>query len=611
MLLSVLALALGAAALQAPAAPAGPAPATPGDPDTLRVVAFGGSFTAQRRDARTSWPARLEALLSARFPELRIEVENVGRSGDTSGTALRRLRRDVLDRDPDVVVVQLGVHDAEVDIPRDEDFPAVAPGAFRSNLVDIVTTVRASGADVVLCQPGAATWTDELRGAFGAAPYLADDAWGFDRLLIGYAEVVRQVAEAQRAPLVAVHDADRDRGPEQTSSWRTDGRHPTDEANAWQARAVYEAIVPRVESGTVRARPLSAHRGPSRGWTLPELDLAGQTDRLVVVDREEGQYLGHPSTVLMPDGRTILCVYPSGHGRGAIRMKRSTDGGVTWSERLPVPASWAGSKETPIIERIPTRDGSRENLILWSGLHPARRSLSLDGGSTWSELEPVAAEEPWGGIVVMGDHLRMEDGRVCAWFHDDGRFFRANGRRGGFAVYQTESVDGGVGWSAPREIARWTHGHLCEPGVVRRGGTVALLLRENSRRRNSQLITSSDDGRSWSPPRPLAGALTGDRHQVLELPDGRLFISFRDTGLDSPRWGDWVAWVGTFEDVVEGRQGQLRLRLMDNLVRADCAYPALELLDDGTIVATTYGHWTEGEPPWIASVRIHVSELVP
>jgi len=48
---------------------------------------------------------------------------------------------------------------------------------------------------------------------------------------------------------------------------------------------------------------------------------------------------------------------------------------------------------------------------------------------------------------------------------------------------------------------------------------------------------------------------------------------------------------------------------MDNLVRADCAYPALELLGDGTIVATTYGHWTEGAPPWIASVRIGVDEL--
>ena len=46
------------------------------------------------------------------------------------------------------------------------------------------------------------------------------------------------------------------------------------------------------------------------------IDLAGQTQRQVVVDREPGQYLGHPTTVLLEDGRTMLCVYPKGHGRG-------------------------------------------------------------------------------------------------------------------------------------------------------------------------------------------------------------------------------------------------------------------------------------------------------
>ena len=35
--------------------------------------------------------------------------------------------------------------------------------------------------------------------------------------------------------------------------------------------------------------------------------------------------------VLLEDGRTILCVYPKGHGRGGIVYKRSTDGGLTWS----------------------------------------------------------------------------------------------------------------------------------------------------------------------------------------------------------------------------------------------------------------------------------------
>jgi hypothetical protein len=41
---------------------------------------------------------------------------------------------------------------------------------------------------------------------------------------------------------------------------------------------------------------------------LPLVDLAQDSARRVVVDREAGQYLGHPTTVLLEDGRTILCV---------------------------------------------------------------------------------------------------------------------------------------------------------------------------------------------------------------------------------------------------------------------------------------------------------------
>ena len=48
---------------------------------------------------------------------------------------------------------------------------------------------------------------------------------------------------------------------------------------------------------------------------------------------------------------------------------------------------------------------------------------------------------------------------------------------------------------------------------------------------------------------------------------------------------------------------------MDNTKSADCAYPGVELLPDGTIVTTTYGHWTKEKSPYIVSVRLSLSEL--
>ncbi len=108
---------------------------------------------------------------------------------------------------------------------------------------------------------------------------------------------------------------------------------------------------------------------PPRGYSIPLIDLASDANRQVVVDREEGQYLGHPTTCLLEDGRTILCVYPKGHGRGAIVYKRSDDGGLTWSERLPTPENWATSLETPTIHRVVDAEG-KKRLIMWSGLYP-------------------------------------------------------------------------------------------------------------------------------------------------------------------------------------------------------------------------------------------------
>ncbi len=350
--------------------------------------------------------------------------------------------------------------------------------------------------------------------------------------------------------------------------------------------------------------------GLPAGYSIPLVDLSQETFRQVVVDREAGQYLGHPTTVLLEDGRTLIAVYPKGHGKGAIVMKRSSDGGVTWSPRLPTPQSWATSLEVPTLYRTIDPEGVGR-LILFSGLNPIRMAASADDGLSWGELEPIG---DFGGIVAMASLERIADGRYLALFHDDGRFIRSGGRAQEtplFKVYKTLSSDGGLTWSEPEVIASRPDVDLCEPGLIRSpdGRQMAVLLRENSRTRNSFVIFSDDEGATWSPPRELPGALTGDRHTGVYAPDGRLFLSFRDTTRESPTQGDWVGWVGHYRDIAAGREGQYRVRLMDNHHRWDCAYPGVVLLPDGTIVTTTYGHWAKGQEPYIVSVRFTLEEL--
>ncbi|MEZ6049263.1 MAG: sialidase family protein [Planctomycetaceae bacterium] len=355
---------------------------------------------------------------------------------------------------------------------------------------------------------------------------------------------------------------------------------------------------------------LNAAEPVSRGYSIPIIDISAETDRQIIVDREPGQYLGHPTTVLLEDKKTIIAVYPKGHGKGGIVMKRSEDGGLTWSDRLPVPENWSTSKEVPTLYRVVDPAGVKR-LIMFSGLYPIRMAVSEDDGQSWSPLEPIG---DFGGIVAMADLVRLKNGDYMTLFHDDGRYIREDSTQTKpieFHVFKTLSSDGGLTWSQPEEIAFLPDAHLCEPGIIRSpdGNQLAVLFRENSRKHNGYVIFSDDEGQTWTEPRELPGALTGDRHQARYSNDGRLLISFRDTTLESPTKGDWVAWVGTYEDIVEGREGQYRIRLMDNKKGADCSYPGNILLPDGTFVLTTYGHWTEGEEPYIVSVRLKLAEL--
>jgi hypothetical protein len=341
---------------------------------------------------------------------------------------------------------------------------------------------------------------------------------------------------------------------------------------------------------------------------VPTVDLAPDTTLPVVVDREPGQYLGHPTTVLLEDGRTMLVAYPRGHGAGAIMLRRSPDAGRSWSAPLPVPENWATSKETPTIHRVVGPDG-RKRLVLFSGLYPIRMAHSEDDGATWTPLAPIG---DYGGIVAMGSVVRVADGDYLAFFHDDGRFFRnAGGRSGRFTVYTVRSRDGGLTWGAPVAIASHPTLNLCEPGVFRSpdGRQLVALLRENGRTAPSQRIVSTDEGVTWSAPVPLPLALTGDRHVAVRLRDGRYLVSFRDMAPESPTKGDWVAWLGTFDELTRPAPGGYRVRLMDNTNAWDSTYPGVELLPDGRVVLTTYGHWTAGQQPWIASITLDVPRL--
>jgi lysophospholipase L1-like esterase len=578
-------------------------PLSPGAGKEITVVAFGDSTTATRDTVDRVYVQRLADLLAKQ--DLAVRVINAGIRGNTTEDGLKRFEKDVLARDPDHVIIQFGLNDSAIDVRDGKTEPRSSLESFEKNLAHFVRTLKSKGVKAILMTPNAMIWTDKLKEVNGMPPYDTEDPWGLNVMNARYAAAVRNVAEDNAVPLVDIYryfeEYDRVEG-QRAADLLLDGMHPNDTGHHLIASLLSKQIL------SMNLKKLAENPPPRpRAYTIPIVDLAHETHRQVIVDKEEGQYLGHPTTVLLEDDKTMICVYPKGHGRGAIVMKRSTDAGLTWSERLPTPESWATSKEVPTLFRMIDPRG-KERIILFSGLYPIRRAHSEDDGATWSELEPVG---DFGGIVVMACAARLKNGDYLTFFHDDGRFLRNSGKRSRFQVFQTRSLDGGLTWGEPEAIAEHAEAHLCEPGIVRSpdGGRIALLLRENSRNYNSFVIFSDDEGETWSRPRELPAALTGDRHTARYAPDGRLVIAFRDTTHISPTQGDWAGWVGTYDDIVNGREGQYRIRFMDNHHSWDCAYPAVELLPDGTFVTTTYGHWIEGEPPFIVSVRFTLEEL--
>jgi lysophospholipase L1-like esterase len=571
------------------------------------IVAFGDSTTAPRtvkeQPLRVYADVLRDELGDASWS---VHVINSGVGGDNTGGALARFETDVLQHEPDMVILQFGLNDGFVDVHKGKTEPRVALSAYRDNLDHMVKTLRDKNVAVIIMTPNPMFWTNYHRENFGKPPYLPDERMGRNVLNKDYAEAARSVSRKHKIPLIDVYrrylDYDRMAG-QNAEDLFLDGIHPNTEGQAMVADWLLSQLFTDFDAS-------GARRKLPRSYSIPLIDLADQTHRQVLVDREKDQYLGHPTTALLEDGKTMICVYPKGHGKGGIVMKRSVDGGLTWSDRLPTPENWATSKEVPTLHRVVDPQGVKR-LILFSGLYPVRMSVSEDDGLTWSPLEAIG---DFGGIVTMGDVERLANGDYMAFFHDDGRFFRADTDRENpsvMQVYSTRSKDGGLTWEEPVTVVTHPTAHLCEPGVVRSpdGKQLAMLLRENRRRYNGFITFSDDEGVTWSRPRQMPAALTGDRHTAVYAPDGRLFISFRDTTLESPTKGDWVGWVGSYDDLVAGAEGQYRVRLMDNQKGADCAYPGVELLPDGTIVTTTYGHWTAKEAPYIMSVRFTLEEL--
>jgi hypothetical protein len=344
---------------------------------------------------------------------------------------------------------------------------------------------------------------------------------------------------------------------------------------------------------------------------LPVVDLSGETARQVVI--AEGTpdiYQGHPTTTLLPDGKTIFAVWCINHGGKAGPMARSDDGGKTWTrldERLP--AGFAKHENCPSIYRMVDPQGKERLWVYsaWIGRFgvPMPRIMSDDGGRSWQELPPLGPA--FRCVMTFSSVVRLKDGSYLGMYHRGPE----GADRTPLEVLQTTTSDGGFTWSEPRVVAKVEGKNPCEPFVFRspNGGELCCLMRENTHKGCSLMMFSRDEGATWSTPIDTPWGLTGDRHMGVQTGDGRLVIAFRDKAPQSPTQSHFVAWVGTYDDIQQGKPGQYRIKLLHSYAGGDCGYPGVELLPDGTIVATTYiKYWNDARKHSVVCTRFRLDE---
>ena len=331
---------------------------------------------------------------------------------------------------------------------------------------------------------------------------------------------------------------------------------------------------------------------------LPIVDLSPQKERhTIIAQGTEQVYQGHPTTTLMPDGRTIFCVWSINHGGAAGPMARSDDGGKTWT-RIDdtLPEGFKTHQNCPSIYRMTDPTG-KERLWVFSAAKGNRKGpgmpsiMSEDAGKTWKEMPPLG----FPCVMTFSSIVRLKDGRHLGLYHKgpDGA------DKAPLEVFQTITADGGFTWSEPKAVASVTGKNPCEPFVFRSpdGSELCCLMRENTHKERSLVMFSKDEGATWSTPANTCWGLTGDRHAGVFTRDGRMVVAFRDQAINSPTKGHFVAWVGTYDDIKSGKPGQYRVKLLHSYSDhvGDCGYPGMELLPDGTIVATTYVKYAPGK----------------
>ena len=192
----------------------------------MKILFFGDSVTEANRDHAnpndlgSGFVKFAEGKLRLLFPETRMTFLNRGVGGEGVANLIERLQKDVIDEQPDFIVLLVGVNDVWWrETPEDD---------FRRDYSFLVSSLKATGAKVILLQPFVLP---------------VDDMGRLRPRLNAFNKIVSKVAKEQDLTLIPMDEiftgTSIDIPPTQFS---IDGIHPTHRGHRYLADLVVKEL---------------------------------------------------------------------------------------------------------------------------------------------------------------------------------------------------------------------------------------------------------------------------------------------------------------------------------------------------------------------------------
>ena len=263
---------------------------------------------------------------------------------------------------------------------------------------------------------------------------------------------------------------------------------------------------------------------------------------------------------------------------GALMTTRSADGGRTWSEPQPVAAipGWdcsGGNRmvQTPNDDLVIFVMKARRVGTPASHVYPIR---STDGGLTWGSMgDELALFGAFTEPHAMDHALITGDGD---WMLP---VYGSDEPEGSTYAAVAFSHDMGMTWGGKSVVARSSKITFYEPAVTRlTDGRFMAVIRTQDPPFDSYLSYSSNEGRTWSEPRPLP--FRGQTPFLYGLRSGAVACFYRDRDPQRPGVSVSVTRDGgeTWEYAAQVYEG----------TDWNCGYPSAVRLPDGRLFCVYY-----------------------